>query len=65
MDKPKYKVSTEAEHAEMLLKVDALMRKGEKNVTEEESEEIRAMGLALQEYERVVYAIPGLESLDE
>ena len=55
---PKYKITTEAQHAEMLEKIDGLMRKGEKNVTEKESEEIRAIGTALQKYEQSIYTIP-------
>lgn len=55
---PKYKITTEKEYADMLIKIDELMRKGEKNVTEQESEEIRAIGIALQTYEQGIYTIP-------
>lgn len=52
-----YKITTEEEHAEMLVKFDKLMRKGEENVIAEESEEILAMALALQKYERRVIGL--------
>ena len=57
MTQPKYKITTEDQDANMLAKIDGLMRKGEKNVTDEESEEIRAIGIALQEYEQSIYSI--------
>jgi len=60
----KYKVKNEQQHAELLAQVDVLMRKGEKNVTSEESEEIRQMGLALQEYELEVYPISPPKTLE-
>jgi len=64
MNKIKYVITSEAQHAEMLSKIDALMRKGEKNVTEEESEEIRAIGTALQKYEQGIYKIPAPATLE-
>lgn len=60
----KYKVTNEQEHAQILARVDALMRKGEKNVTSDESEEIREMGLALQEYELKIYPISAPKTLE-
>lgn len=54
----KYLISDKNEHAEMLKRIDALMKKGEKNVTPEESEEILAIGTAIQNYEQSVYTIP-------
>ncbi|HEV7379914.1 MAG TPA: helix-turn-helix domain-containing protein [Dyadobacter sp.] len=54
----KYLISNENEHTELLEKIDALMKKGEKNATPEESEEILAIGTALQNYEQSIYTIP-------
>jgi HTH-type transcriptional regulator/antitoxin HigA len=51
-------ISNENEHTELLEKIDALMKKGEKNATPEESEEILAIGTALQNYEQSIYTIP-------
>jgi len=39
-------------------KIDVLMRKGEKNLTEKEAEEIRMLALAAQAYEKSIYTIP-------
>ncbi|WP_138480787.1 helix-turn-helix domain-containing protein [Dyadobacter bucti] len=61
----KYKVTNENEHASLLARVDELMRKGEKNVTEEESLEIREMGLALQAYEQGIYTVPLPDTLSD
>jgi HTH-type transcriptional regulator/antitoxin HigA len=59
-----YHITTAAEHASLLAKVDALMRKGEKNVSAEESQEILAMGTALQTYEQGIYKIPSPTTLE-
>jgi HTH-type transcriptional regulator/antitoxin HigA len=60
----KYKVTNEQEHAELLARVDVLMRKGEENVTSDESQEIRQMGLALQTYEIEIYPISAPKTLE-
>jgi len=60
----KYKVTDEQEYANLLAQVDVLMRKGEKNVTAQESEEIRQIGIALQEYEQEIYPISSPRTLE-
>ena len=60
----KYKVTNDREHAHLMAQVDVLMKKGEKNVTPEESEEIRQIALALQEYELETYPIPAPKTLE-
>ena len=60
----KYKITAESEYASLLARIDVLMRKGEKNVTPEESEEIRAIDLALQTYEQGIYTIPSPGTLE-
>lgn len=50
-----YQINDKIEHASLLAKVNELMRKGEKNVTQEESLQIREIGLALQAYEQRIY----------
>lgn len=60
----KYSVTNDQEHAALLAQVDVLMQKGEQNVTAEESEEIRQMGLALQQYETETYPVPAPKTLE-
>jgi antitoxin component HigA of HigAB toxin-antitoxin module len=62
--KPTYKVTNEQEHATLLEKVGALMKKGSANVTRDEQMHIRAMGEALMAYEEIVYPIPQPSSLE-
>src|ERR1041384_4503687 len=64
METSKYKVTNDREHAALLEQVDVLMKKGERNVTPEESQEIRQMGLALQAYEMEVYPIQAPKTLE-
>lgn len=60
----KYQITSAEQHEQLLAEVDKLMRKGENNVTPAESEEIRAMGKALQAYEQSIYTIPSPGSLE-
>lgn len=55
----KYLVTNEKKYKKLLAKVGALMKKGECNVTPEESAEILAIALALQEYEQKKFTISG------
>lgn len=45
-------------------KIDALMKKGEKNLTDKEAEEIRTLALAAQTYEKSIYSIPAPKTLE-
>ena len=44
-------------------KLDALMKKGEKNLTDKEAQEIRTLALAAQAYEKSIYTIPTPKTL--
>jgi HTH-type transcriptional regulator / antitoxin HigA len=44
-------------------KIDALMKKGEKNLTSKEAEELRILALAAQAYEKSIYTIPAPKAL--
>lgn len=44
-------------------KIDTLMKKGEKKLTNDEAEEIRTLSLAAQAYEKLKYTIPAPKTL--
>ncbi|SKC13469.1 hypothetical protein [Dyadobacter psychrophilus] len=60
----RYEVTNEHEHATLLAHVDALMRKNEENVTVEESDEIRQMGLVAQKCGLGIYPITAPKTLE-
>jgi antitoxin component HigA of HigAB toxin-antitoxin module len=62
--KPTYIVTNDEQHAALIEKVGALMKKGEANTTPEEDAEIRAMGEALMAYEQSIYEIPEPSTLE-
>ena len=55
MSNRKMKIENEREYHVTMKKIDALMKKGEKNLTDKEAEEIRILALAAQRYERSIY----------
>ena len=62
--KPTYTVSNDDQHAALIEKVGALMKKGEENTTPEEDAQILAMAEALMAYEQSTYEIPQPSSLE-
>jgi HTH-type transcriptional regulator / antitoxin HigA len=54
----KMKIENEKEYNATMKKIDALMKKGEKNLTDKEAKEIRTLALAAQAYEKSIYTIP-------
>jgi HTH-type transcriptional regulator/antitoxin HigA len=60
----KKKIENEREYNATMKKIDVLMRKGEKNLTEKEAEEIRMLALAAQAYEKSIYTIPAPKTLE-
>lgn len=62
--KPTYTVTNDQEHAVLIEKVGALMKKGEANTTACEDAEIRAMGEALMAYEQSIYTKPKPKTLE-
>ncbi len=53
-----HKVKSKEDYNDIMLKIDALMKKGEKNITDKEADELRDMALAAQAYEKSIYTIP-------
>jgi HTH-type transcriptional regulator/antitoxin HigA len=59
----KSNIATDKEYVATMSKLDALMKKGEKNLTDKEAEEIRTLALAAQAYEKSIYTIPTPKTL--
>lgn len=64
MAKKEHKIGNEKEYNATMKKIDALMRKGEKNLTEKEANQIRVMALAASGYEKTVYKISAPKTLE-
>lgn len=60
----KIKVENEKDYNATMKKVDALMKKGETNLTNKEAEELRSLALAAQVYEKSIYTIPVPKTLE-
>jgi HTH-type transcriptional regulator/antitoxin HigA len=60
----KPKIENERDYNATMKKIDALMKKGEKNLTNKEAEEIRTLALEAQTYERSIYTIPAPKTLE-
>ncbi len=58
------KIKTDIQHKAALKTVDALMKKGEKNVSPTESAEIRTLALEIQAYEKDRYYITPPQTLE-
>lgn len=60
----KIKIVNEKEYNATMKKIDALMKKGEKKLTDEEAKELRALALAAQAFEKTIYIIPAPKTLE-
>lgn len=58
------KIGTEKEYNATMQKIDALMKKGENNLTNQEASALRTLALAAQAYEKNIYAIPAPSTLE-
>ncbi|HEV2482449.1 MAG TPA: helix-turn-helix domain-containing protein [Puia sp.] len=56
-------IVTKRDYDATMRKIDTLMKKGEKNLTDEQAEEIRTLSLAAQAYEKRIYTIPAPQTL--
>jgi HTH-type transcriptional regulator/antitoxin HigA len=64
MANPKIKIDSEKNYDATMKKIDALMKKGEKNLTDNEAKQIRTLALAAQAYEKGIYTIPVPKTLE-
>jgi len=60
----KMKIENEKEYNATMKKIDALMKKGEKNLTDKEAKDIRTLALAAQSYEKSIYKIPAPKTFE-
>ena len=58
------KIKTEKEYNATMKKIDALMKKGENNLTDKEAGELRNLALVAQAYEKSIYTIPAPQTLE-
>jgi HTH-type transcriptional regulator / antitoxin HigA len=58
------KIKTGKEYNATMKKIDALMKKGEDNLTNKESGELRSLALAAQAYEKSINTIPTPKTLE-
>lgn len=58
------KIETDRDYNATMKKIDALMKKGEDNLTNKEVDELRALALAAQAYEKSIYTIPAPKTLE-
>lgn len=64
MANKKITIRDEKEYHALMIKIDALMKKGEKKLTDHEAAELRLMALAAQKYEKSIYIIPAPKTLE-
>lgn len=57
-------IKTEKDYKATMVKIDALMKKGEANLTNKEANELRNMALAAQAYEKSIYTIVAPKTLE-
>lgn len=60
----KIKIENEKDYNATMKKIDALMKKGENRLTGKEAEELRALALEAQAYEKNLYTIPAPRTLE-
>lgn len=60
----KIKIESKPAYNTALKKIDRLMKIGEKKLTDEQAEELRALAVAANEYEKSIYEIPAPQTLE-
>ena len=59
-----YRIENEKDYNETMKKIDALMKKGEANLTNKEAQDLRILALAAQAFEKSIYTIPAPKTLE-
>jgi HTH-type transcriptional regulator/antitoxin HigA len=57
-------IESEKQYNATMKRIDALMKKGEKKLTDQEAEQLRLLALAAQTYEKSIYTIPAPKTLE-
>ena len=60
----KLKISTKKDYDALMIKIDALMKKGERNLTNKEAQDIQAMASAARDYEKRIYIISAPKTIE-
>jgi HTH-type transcriptional regulator/antitoxin HigA len=60
----KFKIENAKDYNALMKAIDALMKKGEKNLKDEEIRELQQMSLAAQAYEKSIYTVPAPKTLE-
>jgi HTH-type transcriptional regulator/antitoxin HigA len=64
MSKRKIKIASRGEYNAAMKKIDALMKVGEKNMTDDQAAELRTLAVAANAYEKSIYEIPAPQTLE-
>jgi len=64
MSNRKSKIESKQEYNAAMKKIDALMKIGEKKLTDQQANELRTLALAANAYERSIYEIPAPQTLE-
>ena len=59
-----YRIENEKDYNATMKKIDALMKKGEANLTNKEAQDLRILALAAQAFEKSIYTIPASKTLE-
>lgn len=59
-----YRIENEKDYNATMKKIDALMKKGEANLTNKEAQDLRILALAAQAFEKSIYTIPAPKTLE-
>lgn len=59
-----FKIENQRAYNATMKKIDALMKKGENNLTDEDAEQLRILALSAQAYEKSVHTIPAPQTLE-
>lgn len=58
------KVKSKKDYTDAIIRIDALMRVGEKNLTDDQADELRILAVAANAYEKSIYEIPAPQTLE-
>jgi HTH-type transcriptional regulator/antitoxin HigA len=64
MNNHKVNIGNEKDYNATMIKIDALMKKGESKLTKKEAEQLRMLALSAQLYEKSIYKIPIPKTLE-
>ena len=60
----KLKISTKKDYDAVMVRIDALMKKGEKSLTNKEAQDLKVMASAARDYEKRIYVISAPKTIE-